>query len=58
MEASFISHSTNQEVTIQLRGDLWGGSADLAMGDRPVAQISRQIFNMREVFHDKQSVRV
>lgn len=41
-----------------LRGDFWGGSADITIGDGgpAVAQIARNVFNMREVFHDKQTV--
>jgi uncharacterized protein YxjI len=56
MLATFMNHSTNQEVTIELRGDMWGGSADLSLEGRPVAQISRQLFNMREAFLDQQTV--
>jgi hypothetical protein len=56
MQATFRNHSTGQEVTLELRGDMWGGSADISMGGVPVAQITRQLFNMREVFADKQTV--
>jgi hypothetical protein len=56
MQATFRNHSTSQEVTLELRGDMWGGSADISMGGMPVAQITRQLFNMREVFADKQTV--
>ncbi|RSH83779.1 hypothetical protein EHS25_005394 [Saitozyma podzolica] len=55
MQATFRNHSTGQEVTLELRGDMWGGSADISMGGMPVAQITRQLFNMREVFADKQT---
>jgi hypothetical protein len=57
MEASFKNHSTGQEVTLELRGDMWGGSADIAIQGRPVAQINRRLVNMREIFSDKQTVR-
>ncbi len=56
MQATFINASTSQEVVLTLRGDFWGGSADITIGDRPVAQISRKLFNMREIFVDKQTV--
>ncbi|ORY32262.1 tubby C-terminal-like domain-containing protein [Naematelia encephala] len=55
MEATFVNQSTGQPVTLELRGDMWGGSADLSMGGMPVAQISRKLFNARELFVDKQT---
>lgn len=59
MEATFTNASTGQPVTINLRGDMWGGSADLSLGEGgpPIAQITRQMMNMREVFTDNQTVR-
>ena len=58
MQATFINHSTNQETTIDLRGDFWGGSGDLTVEGGPtVAQITRQLMNMRQVFTDTQTVR-
>lgn len=58
MQATFINHSTNQETTIDLRGDFWGGSGDLTVEGGPtVAQITRQLMNMRQVFTDNQTVR-
>ena len=57
MVATFKNHSTGQPTTIELRGDMWGGSANLVIeGGPPVAQISRQLFNSRELFTDKQTV--
>lgn len=57
MQASFRNHSTGQETTIDLRGDFWGGSGDLTVEGGPtVAQITRQMMNMREVFTDNQTV--
>lgn len=56
MQATFRNASTGQEVMLELRGDMWGGSADLAWNGQPVAQIARQLFNAREVFSDKQTV--
>ncbi|KAK8865575.1 hypothetical protein IAR55_000719 [Kwoniella newhampshirensis] len=56
MEATFINHSTHAETTLELRGDFWGGSADIHVVNGPiVAQISRQLFNARELFTDKQT---
>ena len=57
MQATFINHSTKQETTIDLRGDFWGGSGDLTVEGGPtVAQITRQMMNMREMFTDNQTV--
>lgn len=57
MEAKFVNHSTNKETVIELRGDFWGGSGDLTVEGGPtVAQITRQMANMREVLTDKQTV--
>lgn len=59
MEATFTNHSTGQPVTICLRGDMWGGSADLSVGEGgpPIAQITRDLANMREIFTNNQTVR-
>ncbi|WVW80493.1 hypothetical protein I302_102477 [Kwoniella bestiolae CBS 10118] len=56
MEATFTNPSTGQPITLLLKGDFWGGSADISIENGPVvAQISRQVFNMREVFTDQQT---
>ncbi|WWD05355.1 hypothetical protein V865_003428 [Kwoniella europaea PYCC6329] len=56
MEATFTNPATNQPITLLLKGDFWGGSADISVENGPVvAQISRQVFNMREVFTDQQT---
>ncbi|WWC96582.1 hypothetical protein V866_003450 [Kwoniella sp. B9012] len=56
MEATFTNPATNQPITLLLKGDFWGGSADISIENGPVvAQISRQVFNMREVFTDQQT---
>jgi hypothetical protein len=58
MQATFVNHSTGQPTTIDLRGDFWGGSGDLTVEGGPtVAQITRQLMNMRQVFTDNQTVR-
>lgn len=57
MVAEFVNHSTGKETTIDLRGDFWGGSGDLTVEGGPtVAQITRSMMNMREVFTDNQTV--
>lgn len=58
MEATFVNHATGQPVTIALRGDMWGGSADLSLGEGgpPIAQITRDLVNAREIFTNNQSV--
>ena len=57
MQATFMNHSTHRETTIDLRGDFWGGSGDLTVEGGPtVAQITRQMMNMREMFTDNQTV--
>lgn len=58
MEATFINAVTGQPTMISLRGDFWGGSADLALGDGGpcIAQITRSLANMREIFTDNQTV--
>ncbi|WVQ85740.1 hypothetical protein IAT38_007907 [Cryptococcus sp. DSM 104549] len=56
MTATFIDAATNKELVVDLRGDFWGGSADLSVEGGPViAQISRKLFNAREFFGDKQT---
>ncbi len=67
-EATFRNASTGHDVTLELRGDFWGGSADIAFaggggsggggggGGRVVAQITRELWNARQIFGDKQTV--
>lgn len=56
MVAEFINASTGQPVTLELRGDFWGGSGDIAWDGRVVAQITRDVVNMREIFTNNQTV--
>lgn len=59
MVATFHNPATNSSTTLVLKGDFWGGSADIAIEDGPVvAQISRKLFNAREFWGDKQTVRL
>lgn len=55
--ATFKNHSTGNDVELLLKGDFLGGSAiiTLASDGRPVAHITRQLFNVREAVHDKQT---
>lgn len=58
MVATFVNAADGQEIELLLRGDFFGGTADIALGDRPVAQIRRKLFNAREVLTDNQTVRL
>ncbi|OXB38688.1 hypothetical protein J007_01498 [Cryptococcus neoformans] len=54
--ATFHNPATNLPTTLVLKGDFWGGSADVSIEGGPVvAQISRKLFNMREFWGDKQT---
>lgn len=58
MVATFHNPAANSPTTLVLKGDFWGGSADITIEDGPVvAQISRKLFNAREFWGDKQTVR-
>ncbi|OCF42855.1 hypothetical protein I317_03332 [Kwoniella heveanensis CBS 569] len=56
MEATFHNPATSQEVTLLLRGDFWGGSADITVENGPVvAQITRELMNARQIFGGQQT---
>ncbi|WRT66012.1 uncharacterized protein IL334_002963 [Kwoniella shivajii] len=56
MEATFVNPATSQTITLVLKGDFWGGSADISIENGPVvAQISRELFNARQIFGDQQT---
>lgn len=56
--ATFHNPATNSPTTLVLKGDFWGGSADISIEGGPVVgQISRKLFNAREFWGDKQTVR-
>ncbi|WVR05557.1 hypothetical protein IAU60_002576 [Kwoniella sp. DSM 27419] len=56
MEAVFVNASTRQTTTLLLKGDFWGGSADISIENGPVvAQISRDMINARQIFGGQQS---
>ncbi|WVQ77086.1 hypothetical protein IAR50_006769 [Cryptococcus sp. DSM 104548] len=49
--AIFNDTATNRPMALALRGDFWGGSADISVVSGPViAQISRDVMNAREIF--------
>jgi hypothetical protein len=56
MTATFFNAADSKQYSLDLRGDFWGGSADIALDGRPVAQITRKLMNMREMFTDAQTV--
>lgn len=58
MEIKFQNASDNAKVELDVKGDFWGGSANITLNDRPVAHISRSIANVREVKFDKQTYAV
>ena len=55
MIAIFTNASDGAPIELDLKGNFWGGSAEIDLGGRTVATISRQVANMREMFADKQT---
>jgi hypothetical protein len=53
-----LTDASGKQVELMLRGDFWGGSADIAVGDGGpvIAQISRNVMTMRELVWDQQTV--
>ena len=41
---------------MDLKGDWFDRSATITLGGRPVAEVARKFFNVREIFGDKQTV--
>lgn len=55
--ATFTQNGVEHELT--LKGDFWGGSANITMKDGPaIAHISRKLATVGEFFGDKQTVSV
>ncbi|KAM0805527.1 tubby C-terminal-like domain-containing protein [Usnea florida] len=50
---SFQNESDGRKVELDVRGTWYDRSASVTFGGEPVAHISRSIFNMREIFADK-----
>ncbi|KAF7193977.1 Protein LURP-one-related 10 [Pseudocercospora fuligena] len=51
----FVNNSDRTTVELQVKGDWFDRTANISLGDRVVAQISRSFFNAREVLDDKQT---
>lgn len=58
MEIKFQNASDSSKVELSVKGDFWGGTANITLGDRPVAHISRSVANVRELKFDKQTYAV
>ncbi|CAG8981785.1 hypothetical protein HYALB_00004727 [Hymenoscyphus albidus] len=58
MVATFVNASTQQPVELLVKGDWLDRSATITMGGMVVAQISRSVFNMRELIGGQQSVSI
>lgn len=58
LEIKFKNAGTDEKVELDVKGDFWGGSANITLKDRPVAHISRSVANVRELKFDKQSYAV
>ncbi|KAG8533269.1 uncharacterized protein KY384_002052 [Bacidia gigantensis] len=52
---SFINASTNQSMTLDLKGDWLDRSAEVTLQGRPVATISRSFLNFGQLVSDKQT---
>lgn len=53
---TFKNESDGKHVELDVRGTWYDRSASVTFGGEPVAHISRSIFNMREIFADKDTV--
>lgn len=54
----FKNFADGQHVELEIHGDWFDRSAKIEFGGRTVAHISRSFFNAREIFGDKQTVRL
>ena len=52
----FKNAADNNNVELEVKGDWIDRSAAITYGGRPVAEIKRSFFNVREIFGDKQTV--
>lgn len=52
----FKNAADGQEVELDLKGDWFDRSATITLAGRPVAEVTRKFFNVREMFGDKQTV--
>jgi len=51
----FKNAADGRHVEIEVKGDWFDRSAEISCGGQPVAHISRSIFNVRQIFADKQT---
>lgn len=58
MEIKFQNAVDGVKTELDVKGDFWGGSANITLNDRPVAHISRSLANLREIKFDKQTYAV
>lgn len=54
----FTNASDGRQVELEVKGDWLDRSANITFGGEPVANIGRSFFNIREIFADKQTVRI
>jgi uncharacterized protein YxjI len=54
----FRNHADGRELELTVKGDWMDRSANILLGDRIVASISRQFLNAREIFGSKQTVSI
>lgn len=52
----FKNAADGQDVELDLKGDWFDRSAKITLGGRPVAEVTRKFFNVRELWGDKQTV--
>ena len=55
MVATFVNASNGQNVEFLVKGDWFDRSASITMGGTVVAQISRSVFNVRELMGGQQT---
>ena len=53
---TFKNESDGKDVELDVRGTWYDRSASVTFGGEPVAHISRKMFDMREIFADKDTV--
>jgi uncharacterized protein YxjI len=52
----FKNAADGQEIELDLKGDWFDRSATITLGGRPVAEVKRSYFNVRQLWGDKQTV--
>lgn len=53
---TFKNESDGKDVELEVRGTWYDRSVSVTFGGEPVAHISRSIFDVREIFADKDTV--